>query len=95
MGSIRFRVTAIAVITSAIIGAGLGFLWYNAPPAMVFMGDTGSLSLGARLGSIAVATEKPSRITMPEEKVRTGWSIAHCSRTPPSGSTRMITVSAA
>ena len=47
----------IAVITSAIIGAGLGFLWYNAPPAMVFMGDTGSLSLGACLGSIAVATK--------------------------------------
>jgi len=47
----------ITVITSAIIGAGLGFLWYNAPPAMVFMGDTGSLSLGACLGAIAVATK--------------------------------------
>ena len=47
----------ITVITAAIIGAGLGFLWYNAPPAMVFMGDTGSLALGACLGSIAVATK--------------------------------------
>ena len=47
----------IVVITSAIIGAGLGFLWYNAPPAMVFMGDTGSLALGGCLGAIAVATK--------------------------------------
>ena len=47
----------IAVIAAAIIGAGLGFLWYNAPPAMVFMGDTGSLALGGCLGTIAVATK--------------------------------------
>lgn len=47
----------IAIITAAIIGSGLGFLWYNAPPAMVFMGDTGSLSLGGCLGAIAVATK--------------------------------------
>ena len=47
----------IAVIAAAIIGAGLGFLWYNAPPAMVFMGDTGSLALGGCLGAIAVATK--------------------------------------
>ncbi|MEP5262915.1 MAG: phospho-N-acetylmuramoyl-pentapeptide-transferase, partial [Nitratireductor sp.] len=39
------------------IGAGLGFLWYNAPPAMVFMGDTGSLALGAALGAISVAAK--------------------------------------
>jgi len=39
----------------AIVGAGLGFLWYNAPPAMVFMGDTGSLALGGALGTTAVA----------------------------------------
>ena len=38
------------------IGAGLGFLWYNAPPARVFMGDTGSLALGGGLGAISVAT---------------------------------------
>ena len=47
----------IAVFCGALIGAGLGFLWYNAPPAMVFMGDTGSLALGGALGSIAVATK--------------------------------------
>ena len=47
----------IAIIAAAIIGAGLGFLWYNAPPAMVFMGDTGSLALGGCLGAIAVATK--------------------------------------
>ena len=41
----------------AIIGAGLGFLWFNAPPAMVFMGDTGSLALGGAIGSMAVATK--------------------------------------
>jgi phospho-N-acetylmuramoyl-pentapeptide-transferase len=44
----------LAVFCGAIIGAGLGFLWFNAPPAMVFMGDTGSLALGSALGSIAV-----------------------------------------
>ena len=40
-----------------IIGAGLGFLWFNAPPASIFMGDTGSLALGGMLGTIAVATK--------------------------------------
>ncbi|MDB0032635.1 phospho-N-acetylmuramoyl-pentapeptide-transferase, partial [Amylibacter sp.] len=40
-----------------LVGAGLGFLWYNAPPAAVFMGDTGSLALGGALGAIAVATK--------------------------------------
>ena len=39
----------------AMIGAGLGFLWFNAPPAQIFMGDTGSLALGGMLGAIAVA----------------------------------------
>ncbi|MCK5576187.1 MAG: phospho-N-acetylmuramoyl-pentapeptide-transferase, partial [Sphingomonadales bacterium] len=46
----------MAVFLGAMIGAGLGFLWYNAPPAMVFMGDTGSLSLGGALGTVAVVT---------------------------------------
>jgi phospho-N-acetylmuramoyl-pentapeptide-transferase len=46
----------LAVICGALIGAGLGFLWYNAPPARVFMGDTGSLALGGGLGAISVAT---------------------------------------
>ncbi len=44
----------LAVFGGALIGAGLGFLWFNAPPAKVFMGDTGSLSLGGALGSVAV-----------------------------------------
>ncbi len=47
----------LAIICGAIIGAGLGFLWFNAPPAMIFMGDTGSLALGGALGAIAVATK--------------------------------------
>ena len=47
----------LAVFCAALIGAGLGFLWFNAPPAAVFMGDTGSLALGGALGSIAVATK--------------------------------------
>ncbi len=47
----------LAVFCGALIGAGLGFLWFNAPPAQIFMGDTGSLALGGALGSIAVATK--------------------------------------
>ncbi len=45
----------LAVLCGALIGAGLGFLWFNAPPASIFMGDTGSLSLGGMLGATAVA----------------------------------------
>ena len=47
----------ILIFVSALIGGGLGFLWYNAPPAAVFMGDTGSLALGGALGAIAVVTK--------------------------------------
>ena len=47
----------ILVFVAGLIGGGLGFLWYNAPPAAVFMGDTGSLALGGALGAIAVATK--------------------------------------
>ena len=47
----------LAVLCGAVLGAGLGFLWFNAPPASIFMGDTGSLALGGLLGSIAVATK--------------------------------------
>jgi phospho-N-acetylmuramoyl-pentapeptide-transferase len=47
----------LAVFCSALIGAGIGFLWFNAPPAAVFMGDTGSLALGGALGAIAMATK--------------------------------------
>jgi phospho-N-acetylmuramoyl-pentapeptide-transferase len=46
----------LAVLCAAIMGAGLAFLWFNAPPAAVFMGDTGSLALGGLLGTIAVAS---------------------------------------
>jgi phospho-N-acetylmuramoyl-pentapeptide-transferase len=47
----------LTILCAAIIGAGLGFLWFNAPPAMVFMGDTGSLALGGALGTISVITK--------------------------------------
>jgi phospho-N-acetylmuramoyl-pentapeptide-transferase len=47
----------LAVLCGAVFGAGLGFLWFNAPPASIFMGDTGSLALGGMLGAIAVATK--------------------------------------
>jgi phospho-N-acetylmuramoyl-pentapeptide-transferase len=45
----------LAVLCGAVIGASLGFLWFNAPPASIFMGDTGSLALGGLLGTVAVA----------------------------------------
>ncbi len=47
----------LAVFCGSVVGAGLGFLWYNAPPAKVFMGDTGSLALGGALGSVSVITK--------------------------------------
>ncbi len=47
----------LSVLLFALIGAGLGFLWYNAPPAKIFMGDTGSLAFGGTLGTIAVITK--------------------------------------
>src|SRR5258705_739282 len=47
----------LAVLCGAVMGAGLGFLWFNAPPASIFMGDTGSLALGGMIGTIAVATK--------------------------------------
>jgi phospho-N-acetylmuramoyl-pentapeptide-transferase len=46
-----------AVFCAAMVGSGLGFLWYNAPPARIFMGDCGALSLGGALGAVAVATK--------------------------------------
>jgi len=58
LGVHNVRGTAeLLVFSSALFGAGLGFLWYNAPPAAVFMGDTGSLALGGALGAIAVCTK--------------------------------------
>ncbi|MDG2521743.1 phospho-N-acetylmuramoyl-pentapeptide-transferase [Caulobacter segnis] len=47
----------LAVFCGSIIGAGMGFLWYNAPPAKIFMGDTGSLALGGALGAVAVSSK--------------------------------------
>ena len=47
----------LSVVLGALLGGSLGFLWYNAPPARVFMGDTGSLALGGLLGAVAVATK--------------------------------------
>ncbi len=49
--------TELTVLFASLFGAGLGFLWYNAPPAKVFMGDTGSLALGGTVGSTAVCTK--------------------------------------
>jgi phospho-N-acetylmuramoyl-pentapeptide-transferase len=51
------RADELAVFCGAMVGASLGFLWFNAPPAMVFMGDTGSLALGGALGAISVITK--------------------------------------
>lgn len=47
----------LSIVLGALIGAGLGFLWFNAPPAAIFMGDTGSLALGGLIGTVAVATK--------------------------------------
>ena len=47
----------LTVFCGAMVGASLGFLWFNAPPAMVFMGDTGSLAIGGALGAISVVTK--------------------------------------
>jgi phospho-N-acetylmuramoyl-pentapeptide-transferase len=47
----------LAVFCGALVGAALGFLWFNAPPASVFMGDTGSLSIGGALGAISIVTK--------------------------------------
>jgi phospho-N-acetylmuramoyl-pentapeptide-transferase len=47
----------LTVLCGAVVGAGIGFLWFNAPPASIFMGDTGSLALGGMIGTVAVATK--------------------------------------
>jgi phospho-N-acetylmuramoyl-pentapeptide-transferase len=47
----------LMVVCGALVGAGVGFLWFNAPPAQIFMGDTGSLALGGLLGAMAVAVK--------------------------------------
>ncbi|RCL00700.1 MAG: phospho-N-acetylmuramoyl-pentapeptide-transferase [Candidatus Tokpelaia sp. JSC189] len=52
-----FGTGELTVLLGAVVGAGLGFLWFNVPPAAIFMGDTGSLALGGLLGAVAVATK--------------------------------------
>ncbi len=47
----------LAILCGALIGGAMGFLWFNAPPAMIFMGDTGSLAMGGVLGTIAIITK--------------------------------------
>jgi phospho-N-acetylmuramoyl-pentapeptide-transferase len=54
----------LTIICGALIGAGLGFLWFNAPPAMIFMGDTGSLALGGALGAMAIATKQEVQLAI-------------------------------
>ena len=49
----------LAVVCAALVGGGLAFLWHNAPPASVFMGDTGSLALGGIIGAVAFMTQQP------------------------------------
>ncbi len=65
----------ILIFTAGIFGGGLGFLWYNAPPAAVFMGDTGSLALGGALGAIAVATKHELVLAVVGGLVRRGGAV--------------------
>ena len=62
----------LAVLCGAVLGAGLGFLWFNAPPASIFMGDTGSLALGGMLGAIAVAVKHEIVLAVIGGSVRAG-----------------------
>ena len=70
-------VSELPVFCSALIGAGLGFLWFNAPPAAVFMGDTGSLALGGALGAVAVATKHEIVLVHRRRPVRGGDRVGH------------------
>jgi phospho-N-acetylmuramoyl-pentapeptide-transferase len=54
----------LAVVCGAIIGGGMGFLWYNAPPAKIFMGDTGSLALGGALAAVAILLKSEFRLLL-------------------------------
>ena len=60
----------LAIFCGAVVGAGLAFLWFNAPPAAVFMGDTGSLALGGALGTIAVVAPPRDRAGRGRRPVR-------------------------
>ena len=46
----------VSIFCASLVGAGLGFLWFNAPPAKIFMGDTGSLATGGAIGAVSVMT---------------------------------------
>ena len=63
----------LTVFCAAMIGAGLGFLWFNCHPAQVFMGDTGSLALGGSLGVIAVLIHQPFVLEALSVMIQTGW----------------------
>ena len=67
----------LAVVLGAVIGAGLGFLWFNAPPAAIFMGDTGSLALGGMIGSVAVATKHEIVMAIIGGLFRIGGAFGH------------------
>src|SRR3981189_314344 len=67
----------LAVLCGAVLGAGLGFLWFNAPPASIFMGDTGSLALGGLPGAVAGAGKPENRVVGPVS--RRGWRGSVCS----------------
>ena len=67
----------LAVFCAALVGAGLGFLWFNAPPATVFMGDTGSLALGGALGAVAVATKHEIVLADRRRPVRARDGLGH------------------
>jgi phospho-N-acetylmuramoyl-pentapeptide-transferase len=67
----------LVIFCAALIGGGLGFLWYNAPPAAVFMGDTGSLALGGALGAIAVVHQARDRAGHRRRAVRGRGAVGH------------------
>ena len=77
----------LTVLLLAIVGAGLAFLWFNAPPAAVFMGDTGSLALGGALGAVAVATHHEFVLVDRRRAVRARSASASSSRSSGSSAT--------
>ncbi|HEV8427905.1 MAG TPA: phospho-N-acetylmuramoyl-pentapeptide-transferase [Pyrinomonadaceae bacterium] len=60
----RPEAAELTVFCGAMVGASLGFLWYNAPPAQVFMGDVGSLAIGGAMGTVAVLTKQEFMLLM-------------------------------
>ena len=70
----------LSVLLSALVGAGLGFLWFNAPPAMVFMGDTGSLALGGVIAGLSAARSAPPPSSSSTRSCWRSWAACSCSR---------------